>query len=317
MLPRFLALYALACLFLFPSTGFTKEPESLEATPLFKNCKTVLFLGDSITFSGQYVNYFEAGLRLAFPETLNLQILNLGLSSETVSGLSEEGHAGGKFPRPDLHERLQRVLTKTKPDLVFACYGMNDGIYLPLENSRFDAFKKGMETLHKKTIAAGARIVHITPPSFDLGPTAKPEAFNYNQTLDTYSTWLLDQKSQYCNVIDLHFPMNREIETRRRKDPSFLFSKDRIHPDSEGHWFMAKEILRAMSLPIPSYADLKAKPELLNGIEKRATLLKLSWLSETGHLRPGVPSGMPLPEAKEEAKKLDLLIQSLLSNPPR
>ena len=37
-----------------------------------------------------------------------------------------------KIPRPDLHERLERVLTQTKPDLVFARYGMNDGIYLPL-----------------------------------------------------------------------------------------------------------------------------------------------------------------------------------------
>ena len=50
--------------------------------------------------------------------------------------MSEEGHAGGKFPRPDLHERLDRALPKTKPDLVFACYGMNDGIYLPLDEAR-------------------------------------------------------------------------------------------------------------------------------------------------------------------------------------
>ena len=35
-------------------------------------------------------------------------ILDLGLSSETVSGLSEPGHAGGAFPRPCLKERLER-----------------------------------------------------------------------------------------------------------------------------------------------------------------------------------------------------------------
>src|SRR5512133_1780233 len=87
--------------------------------------KRILFLGDSITYSGLYVTYVETFLRLKYPDW-NGEIINLGLPSETVSGLSEEGHAGGAFPRPDLKERLDRVLEKTKPDLVIACYGMND-----------------------------------------------------------------------------------------------------------------------------------------------------------------------------------------------
>ena len=65
-----------------------------------------------------------------YPER-QIEFINAGLPTETVSGLSEEGHAGGSFPRPDLHERLERVLPATRPDVVIACYGMNDGIYLP------------------------------------------------------------------------------------------------------------------------------------------------------------------------------------------
>ena len=87
----------------------------------------VLFLGNSITYSGQYVADIEAYYRLVHP-TLEIEWINVGLPSETVSGLSEEGHADGAFPRPDLHERLERVLKQTQPDLVFANYGMNDGI---------------------------------------------------------------------------------------------------------------------------------------------------------------------------------------------
>ena len=88
----------------------------------------IVFLGDSITQGGAYVEFIEAALIAQYPDSDKI-IIPLGLASETVSGLSEEGHAGGKFPRPDLHERLDRVLEKTKPQLVFACYGMNDGIY--------------------------------------------------------------------------------------------------------------------------------------------------------------------------------------------
>ena len=89
------------------------------ADELLPAARRVLFLGDSITHSGQYVEVIEAYFATRFPER-TIEFLNLGLPSETVSGLSEEGHAGGSFPRPDLHERLARVLEKTKPDTVLA-----------------------------------------------------------------------------------------------------------------------------------------------------------------------------------------------------
>ncbi len=89
--------------------------------------KTVLFLGDSITHSGHYISFIETRLRQDNDNRIP-EIINLGLPSETCSGLSEPDHP---FPRPTVHERLDRALTKIKPDLVFACYGMNDGIYYP------------------------------------------------------------------------------------------------------------------------------------------------------------------------------------------
>ncbi len=85
---------------------------------------------------GDYIAAFDAWLttkRLKFAPV----VIGCGLPSETVSGLSEEGHAGGKFPRPVLSERLDRVLTVVEPDLVFACYGINCGIYEPLDEARF------------------------------------------------------------------------------------------------------------------------------------------------------------------------------------
>jgi len=129
----------------------------------------IVFLGDSITQSGRYIEIIEAAHIAQFPNSHNV-IIPLGLASETVSGLSEPGHAGGKFPRPDLHERLDRVLEKAKPDLVIACYGMNDGIYHPLSRERTRAFQDGMRRLHDKVTKTGARINHLTPPVFDPLP---------------------------------------------------------------------------------------------------------------------------------------------------
>ena len=90
------------------------------------------------------VSYIDAYLTLQYPDR-DFEIINVGLPSETVSGLSESGHADGKFPRPDLHERLKRILERTKPDLIFSCYGMNDGIYLPFDEERFQKYKEGIK----------------------------------------------------------------------------------------------------------------------------------------------------------------------------
>jgi lysophospholipase L1-like esterase len=45
------------------------------------------------------------------------------------------------------------------------------------------------------------------------------------------------------NVIDIHRPKKEELKMRRLKDPEFVFSKDGIHPNTAGHFLMAKEIL--------------------------------------------------------------------------
>src|SRR4051812_8168051 len=95
---------------------FFLQSFSLRAQPReLAEVKRILCLGDSITYGGLYIDYLDGFLSTRYPRQ-RWEIINLGLPSETVSGLSEPGHAGGKFPRPDLHERLTRALEKTKPD---------------------------------------------------------------------------------------------------------------------------------------------------------------------------------------------------------
>jgi lysophospholipase L1-like esterase len=292
----------------------------------------ILFLGDSITHDGKYVADVETELLLHLPDR-HFEIIDCGLSSETVSGLSEEGHAGGKFPRPDLHERLDRVLAKVKPDLVFACYGMNDGIYLPLSDERFAKFKEGMVKLHQKVEAVGAKIIHVTPPVFDPVPIARKVApadkadanhpyEKYNDVLDAYGDWLLSQRqSAGWVVIDVHGPMNAAIAKAREGDPSFTFSGDGVHPNAAGHWLMAREILRQLPAPFESedakFGDANDPASLRAKVNTLATaqihVLGDAWLTETGHKRPGVKPGLPLDEASAKATEMQRRIAELLN----
>src|SRR4029077_19071273 len=163
--------------------------------------------GDSITAAGQYVGYVDAWLATQSKQPPT--IIDCGLPSETVSGLSEEGHAGGAFPRPDLAERVDRVLALTKPDLVIACYGINCGIYQPFDQKRFERYQSGMERLKNKVEKAGAKLIVMTPPCFD--DQRSKMSFSYNAVLGKYSSWLVSQRDKGWLVIDLHSTMTSEL----------------------------------------------------------------------------------------------------------
>ena len=239
------------------------------ADAMLPGAKRVLILGDSITHSGQYVDSIATYFATRFPDR-QIEFLNLGLPSETVSGLSEDGHAGGKFPRPDLHERLTRVLEKTKPDTVIACYGMNDGIYLPFAEDRFVAFSNGLVRLRTLVAATGAKMIHVTPPVFD---EVKGQGPGYGNTLDRYAAWMLGQRASGWDVVDLHGPMNRVLAERRVANPNFFLAGDGVHPGDLGHWIMAKQIL--LHLGATDLANAAGATEMMSAHPNGAQILKL------------------------------------------
>ncbi len=305
-------------LILLGSTAFA------QVTPLFKpEVKKVLFLGNSITYAGSYVNDIEAYCIAHFPNQ-KIEFINVGLPSETVSGLSEDGHADGRFPRPDLHERLSRILAQTKPDLVFASYGMNDGIYLPLDLVRFQKFKDGVQWLHDKVVASGAKIIHLTPPIYD---EARGKKIGYADVLDTYSDWLLSQvKKEKWEVIDVHYPMQRVLEAHRRLDQRlgiesyFTLANDGIHPGEAGHWIMAKSILMHLgALDVAKAPTVQAtltnitEPEaFMKLVTQRQNIMKDAWLTSIGHRRPEMNKGLPLEDAQAKAQELEVQIRAMI-----
>ncbi|MFD0893944.1 SGNH/GDSL hydrolase family protein [Luteolibacter ambystomatis] len=289
---------------------------SAQTAKLPQGVKRVVFLGDSITYAGQYTADIEAYF-ITRDKAANYEFINVGLPSETVSGLSEAGHAGGKFPRPDLHERLARVLEKTKPDLVFACYGMNDGIYLPFDETRFKAYQDGCTWLRDEVTKTGAKIAFITPPVFDSLKGGKP---GYNDVLGRYGDWLLSMKKSGWVVADLHGPMTAYLDEHRKADPNFALASDGVHPGPEGHWVMAREILKFLGASdvakAKSAEEMAAAPthglEILKLVTQRENLLKDAWLTATGHKRPGMATGLPLDQAETKAKEIGKQIEALL-----
>ena len=281
----------------------------------------VLFLGDSITHDGRYITFIEAYLRenAGTGEPLPA-LINLGLPSETLSGQSEPDHP---FPRPDVHERLDRALEKVQPDLVVACYGMNDGIYHPFSEARFAAYQDGVKRMIEKVKAAGAELVLMSPPPFDPQPLREagkllPESDDANYSWKTiyedyddkviarYAKWIMDQAGRdgVAGVIDLHTPVNDYVATQRAKDPTFAMSKDGVHVDETGHRIFARVMLDAWDL-LELNDDFEVDSATYKLVAKRQKLMHDAWLSHVGHKRPGTKAGLPLDEAQALAVVID------------
>lgn len=288
-----------------------------DAFPL--TAKRILFLGDSNTHAGEFVNLIEIQLRLHSVDPMP-EIVNLGLASETCSGLSEPDHP---FPRPDVHERLDRALAAVKPDVVVACYGMNDGIYYPFSDDRFKTYQSGINRLIEKVHASGAKLVLITPPPFDAMPlkgTARllPEGKeryayfavyeNYDQVMKKYGMWLLEQKDRVELVIDVHTPTAAWVEQHRKTSPAYTVAPDGVHCNSDGHRILAETILKAWGVE----SSEPVSEEISRLINEKGRILHDAWLSHVGHKRPGIAPGLPLDEARAKSQEIDKQLQPLV-----
>lgn len=214
----------------------------------------ILFLGDSITADGQYIRLTGEWLRKHRPDPA-VELIARGVPSETASGLSEADHP---FPRPCVHERLAEELAKASPNVVIACYGMNDGIYHPFSEARFAAYQTGMRRLIAQIREAGAAVVLMTPPPFDgasmngqLVPADAPDFSyltpyrEYDGVLERYAEWLLSGACPADAVIDMRTPLVMHIRQERSINSAYRYG-DGIHPDTSGHRVMARTLLKEL-----------------------------------------------------------------------
>ena len=282
----------------------------------------IVFLGDSITQAGDYVTDIECWL---LSQGLRIEVIDVGLSSETATDLLPEENAAHLkkygFPRPGVSTRLDRTLEATKPDLVVACYGMNDGSGLPNNDAGLKRFSEAITRLRDAAFKAGAKqVVLCTPPIHDSADTSDP----HEKNLAAFSQWLVSKRRDGWSVVDIHSPMRREIDEIRKTNPSFKFQPDGVHPDRKGHWVMAREILTQFlgaDLGTTTSAEsffVNNGPAIRSLVDKRRFILFSAYMGQIGHTRPGVPGGPgqkpspSLPEATAQASQIAEKISALL-----
>jgi len=247
---------------LAPAVAAAGQPECA-----LKGGETILFFGDSITQGGACVEDVDAFLITRLPDK-PFRILNAGISSETISGTSEPDH---NPRRPWAHERFDRDVAAARPDILVACFGMNDGNYHPFDRVRFEKYQAGVRRLIDRCERIGTRTVFMTPPPYDPYRRRAADAdaahygyrfpaVDYDVTLEVYSQFLRGLRAEGFIVADVHTATNEHLRERRKEKPSFYLAGDAVHPNATGHWLMAQTLLEALGVPGDvAAADIDAK----------------------------------------------------------
>lgn len=291
----------------------------------------LLILGDSITDDGRYVSFLNTYLQLYMPAK-QVEIFNLGLSSENLSGLTESTHPF--HPRPCLFTRLDKALETVKPDWVLSFYGINDAVYRPYREAHFQKFKDGYLALANRVKESGAKLIALTPIPFDTlsYPGGLPQADDnvyvykpediyagYNEIMRRYAAWMMEELPPHCElVVDLFAQMEADRKLLRSKNKKCKVG-DGIHPDLHGHMKMAQIVLNGAFgiCPEAFEAEMKRDRYRLFKLFYRRDVAVHSYYKETvGHGSPYKNKFLPRPQLDCFTEKLDKKIEHYIEKHP-
>jgi lysophospholipase L1-like esterase len=201
---------------------------------------TILFIGDSITDAGRrespyqplgygYVHFIAYRLLAKYPE-LNLNIINTGISGNTVR---------------HLNSRWQQDCLDHKPDILSVMIGIND-ICRKYENRLNDAVAVDeYETTYKKLLSSATkqlncRLILIEP--FLFCDDEKNPAY---QDLKAYIDVVHRLAGQFgADVI----PLQALIYEKLKQIPPIKWSDDMVHPFLWAHAWIAQRWLDEIAL---------------------------------------------------------------------
>lgn len=252
--------------------------------------KNIVFIGDSITDGGTYPAIVEAFAIAS--GILDYDFINLGVSSENVSGVTEKGHP---FPRPSVLNRIDRITELIEGEWATVMYGQNDGIYQPFSQERFDLYKKGIGEVSEKLHKSGFKVALMTPTPFDPvsfrgGLSCDEEVdfgsvwADYDKVMEEYSNWILS-----CGlgdkVIDTHSAVKDYLLLKRKTQPDFK-TGDGIHQGEEGNYIIAVQVLKALfGIDIGTYGETPL-PYIYKYVRKKSGYTHRFYKEFIGHENP-------------------------------
>ena len=235
---------ALSCIFL----GLQNLSAQQETSKIFESGDIICFLGDSITHGGQFHEFLQLFYTTRYPN-LKLTFFNCGISGDNAKGMIN---------------RFDEDVFIHKPSHLFLMTGMNDvmrTLYFDGEASdeviqnrekALNEYKRNTNILAEKFEALEITPVYLTPSIYDqYSKIERENNLGCNDALIECSLHLKKiAKQSNAAVINLNSSMKHIMERELKNDSLFtIVGKDRVHPESTGHFVMFYEIIASIESP--------------------------------------------------------------------
>ena len=213
----------------------------------FEDKEKVIFIGDSITAQGNYIQFVYDYYLTRFPNK-RVELINMGISGDMASG------AIGRLKWDVLPSGAKKAMVM---------FGMNDiGRSLYGSDKSSDTIKKQKDRLEVYTTNMMDLIRQLQKNKIDVtiicsspyDDTAKLTTANNvgcNEALGKITEINKKlAKDLKCGIIDFYTPMNTINAKVQKADPtSTIIGNDRIHPGAIGGMIMSYTFLKAQNAP--------------------------------------------------------------------
>mgnify|MGYP001039229458 CR=1 FL=1 len=254
--PRLRAVFII--LFISTSFGFAQQNNK----SFFPAGSRVCFIGNSITNNGEYYNDLWIYYATRFPAQ-KIRFYNCGISGDVATGILK---------------RMDKDVLIHRPTHAVMMIGMND-----VKRELYGKANSN-ETLKQQALAAyrssTEAAVKILKKNVEGVTLLKPSIYDQTAVMETENLYGVNDALQRCaehmqflsekyhtNLVDFQSVLLRINKEEQLKDPAFtIIGKDRVHPQSAGHFVMAYQFLK--DTKSPQYVskliigdDLKASQE--------------------------------------------------------
>jgi lysophospholipase L1-like esterase len=212
-----------------------------------KNKIIIVAFGDSITKGGnvapheRFTSIAEKELTQAMEK--QVKVINAGVNADiTVLAL----------------QRIESDVLAHKPDFVTIMFGVNDAGFFrpdgpPADKPRVEPqdYKRNLQKMVEMISAIGAKPLLGTPlpmsPSYPLADLPQYREHGLNYLVDQYSEIMRAVAREHgIPIIDFHCAFSNDQSTQ-------AFLPDGIHPNAQGHAFIAKiyvnELMKEIQIP--------------------------------------------------------------------
>ncbi len=228
------------------------SPTCSQTLAPFKAGDRVAFVGNSITDGGHYHSYLWLYYMTRMPDT-PVWMMNCGIGGDTSA---------------EILGRLQGDVIDRNPTVIMLTYGMNDAGLFELYGDSAESFsdkrvllaKQNVEKMADKLrLLSDTRIVLVGTSPYDATTKFNNNIFPYKA--QNIRRMIQDERDiaerNGWKFFDFESPMTALNTLRQQNDTAFtVCGPDRIHPDNDGHMYMAYLILKAQGFVGRKVADV-------------------------------------------------------------